>query len=396
MKRLSWYWALPGAAGLALVMAAVLLLVTMTAGKTPAASADAEGCTVTVTKVADPSPTVLPGQDITYTITVTATAGVEECADATITDNIPANTTFVDATTVNGPPTVTHGSPVTSVTWGSASIGGTPWELTLTVRVDDHVPDGTEITNTATPSGEPNNNFPGSATVRVRVPPPPECNLSIEKVAEDDTVFAGDDVTYDITVHNEGPGDCVNPVITDNLESDLTCQDATVVDDSGLDCDPSGCSSGDVMWHCHGVMDRHDRIEVQLVAETDSGLANGDDVDNTACVYGSTRGQLVTVDKFAAQSEVVGRESRDCDKETVEIETPVATPAPVQTPIVIIVPAPVPTVPAAAPLPTLAAPPTGTGPEGSSTSWALPIGLGLGGLCLIALSGTALAKKRAR
>jgi len=38
-RRMSWYWALPGAVGIALVMTAVLLLLTTTAGKTPTASA---------------------------------------------------------------------------------------------------------------------------------------------------------------------------------------------------------------------------------------------------------------------------------------------------------------------------------------------------------------------
>ncbi|HUS83364.1 MAG TPA: hypothetical protein VM013_08950, partial [Dehalococcoidia bacterium] len=50
---MSRYWAVPGAVGLALVMAAVLLLVA-TAGHTPTASAQ-NGCILTLTKTVAPT-----------------------------------------------------------------------------------------------------------------------------------------------------------------------------------------------------------------------------------------------------------------------------------------------------------------------------------------------------
>ncbi len=205
-----------------------------------------------------------------------------------------------------------------------------------------------------------------------------DCNLDITKEAEDDSVLAGDDITYDIAVTNEEEG-CVNPTITDELTEDLDCQDVDVDVEGDLTCHATGCSGDDITVKCTGVLEEDDQIDVTFTAETDEDIDVGDVVHNKACVEGAE-----------------GIDTKECATETVEIEkeaTPIVPP-PITPPVNIVTP--VPTVPAAAPLPTLAAPPTGTGPESSSTSWALPIGLGLGGLCLIALSGTALAKKRTR
>ncbi len=94
-KRITWCLAAGGMAGLALVMAAVALLLS-SGGRTPTTSA-AAGCTVTVTKEAD-SEVVFPGEDITYTITVSAASvagDFTDCDQVTITDAIPDDTTYV-------------------------------------------------------------------------------------------------------------------------------------------------------------------------------------------------------------------------------------------------------------------------------------------------------------
>ncbi len=396
MKRLSWYLALPGVVGIALVMAAVLLLVTMTASKTPTVSA-VEGCVLTINKTANEH-FVPEGGSIEWTVVVSNTSGFA-CDDVEVTDVLDTQTTCVSTDPSQG--TAPCG---TTVDW---DVGTIPLHSSATLIIDVNlkgtVEDGATIHNQATVTAELTDDTPDidiDSNVVSVVVVKPGCNLSIEKVADDDTEFAGDDVTFDITVRNEGPEDCIDPVITDDFDTDqLDCQDTDILHDAGLDCDVSGCSSDDVVWNCDGRMQPGDRIEVQLVAETNKDLDEGDDVDNTACTFGEpalNNIAFVTAGTFTAAT--VSEDDEACDTETVEIEKPEATPPPpVQTPVVIIVPStPVPPVPAAAPLPTLAAPPTGTGPEGNSTSWALPIGLGLGGLCLIVLSGSALAKKRTR
>jgi uncharacterized repeat protein (TIGR01451 family) len=50
----------------------------------------------------------------------------------------------------------------------------------------------------------------------------PEADLSLSKVATPDPVLAGNDLTYTITVTNNGPDDATSVTVTDNLPAELT------------------------------------------------------------------------------------------------------------------------------------------------------------------------------
>jgi uncharacterized repeat protein (TIGR01451 family) len=108
---------------------------------TIAASAD-----LAVTKVDTPDP-VLPGGNITYTITVTNN-GPSTAASVSLSDTLPAGTTFVSLPSVAGW-SCTTGATV-SCSNPSFAVGSAVF--TLTVAVDPSVVDGTVLTNTATVS----------------------------------------------------------------------------------------------------------------------------------------------------------------------------------------------------------------------------------------------------
>jgi uncharacterized repeat protein (TIGR01451 family) len=114
-KRMSWYWALPAVAGLALVMVAALLSSSSpgnpsvpgvraaddepTATFTPTVTATPNAnCELNAVKDAAAS-TVPEGGQITYTIKVENNgSGSGSCTDLTVTDVIPADTDCVSAT----------------------------------------------------------------------------------------------------------------------------------------------------------------------------------------------------------------------------------------------------------------------------------------------------------
>jgi uncharacterized repeat protein (TIGR01451 family) len=376
VKRLSWYVAVPGMVGIALVIAAVLLLMTMAAGKTPTANAQI-GCVLTVEKTANVA-YVGEGGSIEWTLTVTNT-GPGTCYDLEVTDALDALTTCEGVDTATGSADCTT---ATSVDWDFDDLGsGEDATLTIDVDLTAAAEDGDVIENDAAAEAcfddgecdETPDVTEESNTVDVTVS---DCDLRITKVADfdtdDDAVFKGDDITYEIVVTNRDEG-CVNPVITDDLENDLDCNDVDV-DDGDLTCHVTGCSSDDITISCTGVLEEDDEIAVSVQTDVDRECDEDDDVVNRACVQG------------AEGVERCATEEVDCQKHVVPCPT-VLPPVPVVTPVVII------QTPVATPLPTLAAPKTGTGSDSGSTPW-LPIGLGIGGVCMLLASGTVLAKKR--
>ncbi|MBR1194803.1 DUF11 domain-containing protein [Bradyrhizobium sp. AUGA SZCCT0240] len=115
----------------------------------PATGNNAAGATVTAHNVnADLSvtksapATIQPGQNITYTITV-SNAGPEPAATVTVNDTLPAGLTFVSATPSQG----TFAAGVWTV---GTVVTGTPQTLTLTATVNGALAVGTVLTNVAT------------------------------------------------------------------------------------------------------------------------------------------------------------------------------------------------------------------------------------------------------
>ena len=379
-KRMSWYWAVPGTAGLALVMAAVLLLVS-TAGRTPTASAQT-GCVLSVTKVADVG--IAPeGSDITYDIRVTNT-GTVQCTNVEVADQLVADLDCI-STTQNADFTTDDcvGDPGQLITWEAATLDvdetGT---LTMVARLGAGATDGETVANTAAASADQGSTGDSDSWDVVIN----DCDLSISKDADpDDEVGEGGEIVYTITVDNDGGADCNDVVITEDIPGDTDCIDTGVTSDSDLDegdFDVDGCdASGEVTWDGFD-LDNGDRIEVEMTVELTSGAEDGDDIDNTACVTSDDTDEDVEI----------------CDTMTVDVEGVAATKTPTRTvtpqvtatvqalPTVIAPPPPVPTVRA-----TIAPPITGTGSDGSSRPLAAT--LGLVGAALLLVSGGVLVKR---
>ena len=388
-KRMSWYWAVPGATGLALIMAAVLLLVA-TAGRTPTASAQAD-CTLTITKAADVA--IAPiGGSVVYTLTVHNT-GLGACTVPVVVDDLAdhldctatTQPTGWTATAANGC-TGAAGAPVT---WTAATLAtGATATFTLTATItgaanlDEIANVATVDANDVTAPGLPALVTSNSVTVTVN-----DCDLTISKDSDDNEVGEGGEIVYTIHVENVGTADCADVIISETIPNDTDCIATDVIEaNSDVDiADAEGCdASGDVTWDVtQGTLDGlepGDEAEVEMTVKLTSGASDGDEIDNTACVVS---------DDTDAATEI-------CDALTVDVEGVAATATPTTAPTATRGPTaqPLPTIQAPPPIPAarpIAPPITGTGPDGGSGP--LVLGLGLVGVCLLLVSGAAMVKR---
>jgi uncharacterized repeat protein (TIGR01451 family) len=226
-----------------------------------------------------------------------------------------------------------------------------------------------------------------TATPTVTPTPNPNCDLDVTKKDSPTTVGEGGEITYTITIENNGSGsgDCSDLTVTDTIPTDTDCVDATVTDDAGLDFDIEGCdSSGDVVWDTNDDLETDDQVVVEMVVELTSGASEDDTISNEACADST--------------DDVAG----DCDTETTKVGEPATktpTPAPTATVRPVAPPPPPPPVappppPPAPPPTTLIAPLTGSGTEsGVGGSLPLALALGLAGGCLLLLGGAAMLRR---
>src|SRR5205085_1550026 len=166
----------------------------------------------------------LPDTNITYTITV-SNGGPNAATNATLTDPLPPQVTFVSISSPGGwmctTPTVgTNGT----VSCTNASLPLTNSAVfTLVVHIVPGATQGTFITNQATVStsaDDPNSeNNSGSASTQVLGP---SADVGVTKVANADTSRADRDVVYTITVSNSGPTVAANVTLNDTLPFDMT------------------------------------------------------------------------------------------------------------------------------------------------------------------------------
>jgi fimbrial isopeptide formation D2 family protein len=213
-----------------------------------------------------------------------------------------------------------------------------------------------------------------------------DCELTITKEADNDTVAEGGDMTYTIHAKNTGTQTCEDVVISDEIPTHTDCVSTDVLSDqSDVDiADAVGCDSSDVVTWAVDDMAPNDDAEVQMTVELTSHAKHGDTIDNTACI---TSSDVNDVPALCDTAEV------DVTRAPTATPTATATATPTNTPLPTFTPRP--PLPTAQPLPTSAAPVTGTGGNSGGTSW-IALGLGLGAMSLMLGFSAMLARKRIR
>lgn len=234
---------------------------------------------LSVTKTSSSPDPVMPGDDITYDITVTN--GGPNPAAVNLSDPLPANTTFVSLSPAAGwdcttPPAGSSGT----VNCAIASFGVGSAAFTLTVNVDAGAPNGAVITNVATVSSaatdqNPNDN---SASVSRGVVTPPVVS-GTKTVSGNFT--PGGSITYTVVLTNTGgtaQGDNPGAEFTDVLPASLTLVNATAT--SGTATPNVGTNT--VTWN--GGIAAGGSVTITITATIKAGTAPGTVVSNQGAI----------------------------------------------------------------------------------------------------------------
>ena len=184
------------------------------AAKTVTAVAAAD-LSVTKSDSVDP---VTAGNQLTYTLDV-ANAGPSSATSVTLTDGVPAGTSFVSAT---GGGTESGGT----VTWNLGTLAsGASTSVTVTVAVAASrtaaLSNTASVTSSVADSNAANNSDTEATAVQT------SADLSLTKTDSPDPVGVGEDLTYTLTLTNDGPSDAQNGVVTDTLPGGVTFVSAT-------------------------------------------------------------------------------------------------------------------------------------------------------------------------
>jgi uncharacterized repeat protein (TIGR01451 family) len=177
---------------------------------------------LSVTKTDSPDP-VTPGANLTYTITVN-NAGPSIATSATLSDTLPAGTTFVSLTEAAGwsctTPAVGAGGTV-SCSNGAMNLGS--GVFTLVVNVGASVAPATVLTNTATISSATTEANPGDESgVSTTTVGAGSADLLLSKTDSPDPVAPGSNIAYQITLTNNGPSNAASATFSDTLPAGTT------------------------------------------------------------------------------------------------------------------------------------------------------------------------------
>jgi uncharacterized repeat protein (TIGR01451 family) len=189
-------------------------------------SNDSSSVTTSVTQSADVTVAksgpamATAGTDITYTVVVTNN-GPSNAADVTMSDSVPAGTTFVSLAQ-SGPAfsCTTPGTGGTGPIDCSRALLAPGASTTFTIVVTSAPSSTGSITNTATATtttADPS--APNTSTVITTVTQ--SADVAVTKTGPP-AVNAGSNVTYTITVTNNGPSDASNVDLSDPLPPDTT------------------------------------------------------------------------------------------------------------------------------------------------------------------------------
>ncbi|MBB2987761.1 DUF7507 domain-containing protein [Terracoccus luteus] len=263
-----------------------------------------ESADLELLKTAD-TRSVVAGTGLTYTVTV-VNNGPSVATAATVTDTLPTGLTYLDGSTSAGACTVS-GQTVTCAVGDVAP--GDPVTITISARLARGFAADT-LANSATvasPTPDPaSDNDTATADVEVTR----SADLSVSKAATPETVVPGREVTYAITVTNDGPSTARDVTVADAVPAGIRVTSATW--GAGTACTVAGqdvtCALGSVPVG---------QVSVTVVGTVDSQFA-GTSLTNTATVASGTDDPDPDGDTATVVSPVVGQ----ADLELVKTITP--------------------------------------------------------------------------
>jgi len=207
----------------------------------PVADNNESSVTTTVTAAADVSitksitPTVpVPGEDVSWTVTV-HNDGPSIARDVEVRDNVDDAITDLTASTgtTPNPCGIAAGNDVT------CDLGDLAPGATVVITISGGLPAGFQglLENLASVSS-PTDNTPDNNTATTSSDPDPQAAVSITKAVSPSPVVPGQDVTWSVTVRNEGPSVARDVEVADDVDDAIT--DLT----AGTGATPNPCTIG--------------------------------------------------------------------------------------------------------------------------------------------------------
>jgi len=232
---------------------------------------------ITKTDSADP---VMAGSNLTYTITST-NAGPDAAGSATVSDTLPANTTFVSLASPAGWTCTTPAVGATgTVNCSNASMAVGSAVFSLTVAVSPTAGGGTVLSNTATISSSSADGNPADNSVTENTAVTSPATLSATKSASG-SFAPGTVITYTIVISNAGPaaqGNNPGDEMTDVLPASLTLLAATA--SSGTAVANTGTNT--VTWN--GALAAGSSVTITIQALIESNVTPGTTITNQATI----------------------------------------------------------------------------------------------------------------
>ena len=244
---------------------------------------------LTVTKI-DVEDPVYEFENVTYKITVTNN-GPSTAENVILTDNLPDSVSFITATSNQGDCTASNGEI-------TCSLGDLAKDdvVTITIvgktNVSGILVNNASVTTSTLDYDQSNNNTSEQTTV-IAVP---KADLNVTKINEVDPVTGGDEITYNISIINNGPDTAENVVLTDNLPDEFN-----FISVSG---DQGSCieSNGQVTCDLGNIANSNTVLVTLVVKTTTSGI-----ITNTAAVTSSTSDPILNNNSSTEQTTVISK-----------------------------------------------------------------------------------------
>jgi uncharacterized repeat protein (TIGR01451 family) len=257
----------------------------------PAVPALAAPADLSVTKVDSPDP-VVAGSNLTYTIAV-ANLTAAAATSVTLSDTLPANTTFLSLTSPAGWTCTTPafgGTGTVNCTIATLPANGSG-SFTLVVNVNAATPNGTIVSNTAsvTSTDDPaagNNSATATTTVSSGA------NLLVLKSDSPDPAVANGNITYVITVRNDGPLAATSATLTDVIPANTTFVSLAAA--AGWTCTTPAFGGTGTVSCTNPSVAALAVATFTLVVKVNAGVVSGTVIMNTATVVSATTDPVTT------------------------------------------------------------------------------------------------------
>ena len=214
------------------------------------------------------------GQQVVYTVMV-LNGGPSVAPNVQVVDTLPLGTTYVSDTDS------CVQAPIGTLTCSLGNLdSGEITAFSITVMIDNDVPNGTVLTNSAIGSSDVVDPFLGNNEGQAAVIVTAEADIRLTKTADPDPVVAGEELTYTIRVINGGPSVAPLVQIVDLLPPNVTYLS---------DTDACVQAPIDTLTCTIGPLDPGEFDEFEILVRVDADTADGSQIRNqaTATVIGA-------------------------------------------------------------------------------------------------------------